>query len=132
MILLSKIALCIACVILLDDHMQYIVDDCLCKLNLKSRAIFQNAFKRVLKTYNKLNPTKYYCIDSSYVKNQYRRSGLGKNHTDRGRKAIKLSLIVDQNGVSYGMRCDPGNRPDVTLGRMWSSFNIEKEYKERI
>ena len=79
--------------------------------------IFQNAFKRVLKTYNKLNPTKYYCIDSSYVKNQYGRSGLGKNHTDRGRKAIKLSLIVDQNGVSYGMRCDPGNRPDVTLLR---------------
>ena len=37
------------------------------------------------------------------------------DHTDRGRKALKLSIVTDQNGVSYGARTDPGNRPDVTL-----------------
>ena len=29
--------------------------------------------------------------------------------------ALKLSIVTDQNGVSYGARTDPGNRPDVTL-----------------
>jgi len=40
---------------------------------------------------------------------------VGKNHTDRGRKALKLSLITDQNGIAFSVTTDPGNRPDVTL-----------------
>ena len=77
--------------------------------------IFEKAYKRALKTYKKLQPTQFYCVDSSYVKNQYGREGVGKNHTDRGRKATKLSIVVDQSGIAHGVRCDPGNRPDVTL-----------------
>lgn len=80
-----------------------------------SAHIFRRAYARALQTYRRLHPTRYYCIDSSYTKNRFGQRGLGKNHTDRGRKALKLSIVTDQNGVSYGARTDPGNRPDVTL-----------------
>ena len=33
--------------------------------------VFQNAYKRTIEVYRKLIPSKYYCIDSSYVKNKY-------------------------------------------------------------
>ena len=33
----------------------------------------------------------------------------------RDEAVAKLSALVDNNGVAYGLRCDPGNRPDVTL-----------------
>ena len=56
-----------------------------------------------------------YCVDSSYVKNRFARIGLGKNHTDRGRKALKLSVICDDSGTIVGACCHPGNRPDVVL-----------------
>ena len=77
--------------------------------------IFENAYKKALRTYRRLVPSEYYCIDSSYVKNRFGRVGVGKNHTDRGRKALKLSVITDQNGVCQSVTSDPGNRPDVTL-----------------
>ena len=77
--------------------------------------IFGKAYSRALQTYKKLYPTRSYCVDSSYRKNQYGREGVGRNHTDRGRKAVKLSLVVDQFGIAHGARCDPGNRPDVVL-----------------
>ena len=77
--------------------------------------IFRNAYKRALRTYKRLCPTKHYCIDSSYVKNRFGQVGVGKNHTDRGRKALKLSVVTDQNGVCCSVTTDPGNRPDVTL-----------------
>jgi len=60
-------------------------------------------------------PTEYLCIDSSYVKNRFGRTCVGRNHTDRGRKALKLSLVVDQSGIPHAFSCDPGNRPDVCL-----------------
>jgi IS5 family transposase len=50
-----------------------------------------------------------------YVKNMYSSQCVGRNHTDRGRKALKLSAVVDQGGVPHGLCCHPGNRPDVTL-----------------
>ena len=80
-----------------------------------SSDVFCRAYTRALRTYRRLHPTKYYCIDSSYTKNRFGQIGMGRNHTDRGRKALKLSIVTDQNGVSYAARTDPGNRPDVTL-----------------
>ena len=35
--------------------------------------VFLKAYNRALRTYKKLYPTKLYCVDSSYVKNQYGR-----------------------------------------------------------
>ena len=80
-----------------------------------SAQVFRRAYVRALQTYRRLHPTRHYCVDSSYTKNRFGQRGVGKNHTDRGRKALKLSIVTDQNGVSYGVRTDPGNRPDVTL-----------------
>lgn len=80
-----------------------------------SAHVFQRAYARALRSYRRLHPPQYYCVDSSYTKNRFGQAGVGRNHTDRGRKALKLSIVTDHNGVSYGARTDPGNRPDVTL-----------------
>lgn len=77
--------------------------------------VFDAAYSRALQTYKRLFPTRHYCVDSSYVKNAFGREGVGRNHTDRGRKALKLSVVVDQHGISHGVCCHPGNRPDVCL-----------------
>ena len=53
------------------------------------KGIFEDAYKKVLKLYMKHHPTKYYCIDSSYVKNAFGRDVVGRNPVDRGRKATK-------------------------------------------
>lgn len=80
--------------------------------------IISMAYSDVLSVYKRHNPIKHYCIDSSYVKNRFgAKAHVGKNHTDRGRKAIKLSVITDNKGVVHGMATDPGNRPDVCLFR---------------
>ena len=79
------------------------------------RGVFENAYKKALATYKKLNPTTRYCIDSTYVKNRFGQECVGRNHTDRGRKALKLSAIVDQHGMPHGLACHPGNKPDVVL-----------------
>ena len=42
---------------------------------------------------------------------------MGKNHTDRGRKALKLSVVVDQRGIPFGACCHSGNTPDIILLR---------------
>jgi transposase len=64
--------------------------------NWDSHGVFEEAYKKALVTYKKLQPTTMYCIDSSYVKNRFGQQCTGRNHTDRGRKALKLSAIVDQ------------------------------------
>lgn len=81
----------------------------------RSQGVFLEAYKKALKTHRKLNPTQYYCVDSSYVKNAFSTECVGRNHTDRGRRALKLSLVVDQEGIPHGACCHPGNRPDVVL-----------------
>ena len=78
-------------------------------------SVFDKAYTRVLTLHSRLRPPKLYCVDSSYVKNAFGRNCVGRNHTDRGRKALKVSVLVDHTGVPHGMCCHPGNRPDVTL-----------------
>lgn len=81
----------------------------------KREGVFEKAYAQALATYQKIKPPKRYCVDSSYVKNRYGRVGLGRNHTDRGRKALKLSVVTDDAGVVFGACCHPANRPDVVL-----------------
>lgn len=77
--------------------------------------VFDAAYARVLRTHKRLNPPSHYCVDSTYVKNAFGRECVGRNHTDRGRLALKLSAVVDDQGVPYGVCCHAGNRPDVCL-----------------
>ena len=81
----------------------------------ETKNVFTMAYKQALQTYQKLHPPKYYCVDSSYVKNMFGRCDTGRNHTDRGRQALKLSIVVDDNGIVQGACHHPGNKPDVIL-----------------
>jgi IS5 family transposase len=81
----------------------------------RASGVFHSAYTALLKTYKKLHPTQYYCVDSAYVKNMFSSRCVGRNHTDRGRKALKLSALVDQYGMPHTLCCHPGNRPDVVL-----------------
>ena len=80
--------------------------------------IFTRAYTHVLQVYKNdivTSGVKYYCVDSTYVKNLYGIEGVGRNPTDRGRKALKISTIVDDMGVVCGVHASPGNVPDVVL-----------------
>jgi IS5 family transposase len=77
--------------------------------------VFEEAYKKVLKLYKRVQPPTRYLIDSTFVKNAFGRTCVGRNPTDRGRKACKLSVITDQNGVVNGMAFSPANRHDATL-----------------
>lgn len=79
------------------------------------KSVFETAYKRLIHLYERKRKSRYYCIDSTYVKNVYGRDCTGRNPTDRGRKATKLSAIVDDIGIPHALRCDPGNTSDMKL-----------------
>lgn len=54
-------------------------------------------------------------VDSTYVKNEFGRVGLGRNPVDRGRKALKISALTDQDDIVHNLRCDPANTSDFRL-----------------
>lgn len=58
---------------------------------------------------------RFHCIDSSFVKNIYGRGRdcIGRNPTDRGRFATKVSALVDQHGLPVALSFFPANRNDV-------------------
>lgn len=80
-----------------------------------SRDIFRTAYNRLLLLYRKKRRTRFYCIDSSHVKNVYGRDCKGRNHSDRGRMSTKLSTIVDDMGIPFTFHVAPGNTSDMKL-----------------
>ena len=81
----------------------------------KSAGLFENAYRNLVRLYMKKRRPKFCCVDSTYVKNIYGIDCVGRNPTDRGRKATKVSVAVDDQGVPYSLLCTPANRPDVKL-----------------
>ena len=77
--------------------------------------VFQTAYSRLLKLYCRRRRPKYYCVDSSYVKNIYGRNCTGRNPTDRGRQATKLSALVDDLGIPHALLVTPANVSDQRL-----------------
>lgn len=77
--------------------------------------IFGDAYRRVLKVYAKHHPCKYYCMDSTMVKNIHGQDCVGRNPVDRGRRGTKISTTTDHNGVTYSLIATPANIPDVSL-----------------
>ena len=63
--------------------------------------LFYIAYERLLRLYRRRRRPRYYCVDSSFVKNVYGVDCVGRNPTDRGRLATKLSVAVDDEGVPY-------------------------------
>ncbi|KAL1504801.1 hypothetical protein AB1Y20_008575 [Prymnesium parvum] len=76
--------------------------------------VFQEAYRRALRLQRR--PTRrgatHNAIDTTYVKNLYGRDCIGRNPTDRGRNATKVSALVDSDGVVHSLRFYPGNTPD--------------------
>ena len=92
-----------------------------------SWGVFKNAYKSLLKLYLVKNSSKikYCCIDSSYVKNVIGRNCIGRNPSDRGRKATKLSAIVTDKGIPISLVFFPGNTADVNT--VSSSIDYARE-----
>ena len=63
------------------------------------------------------NPSNYknLVIDATFVKNVSGRDGTGKNPTDRGRQATKVSVISTDSGIPVGVTYAPGNVADSRL-----------------
>ena len=58
-------------------------------------------------------------VDTSFVKNVLGRDVVGRNPTDRGRKATKVSLLVDSKGMPLCTVFHRGNKSDVqSLGHV--------------
>jgi len=77
--------------------------------------VFRTAYRRLLSLYQRTRVPKHYCIDSSFVKNIYGSDCTGRNPTDRGRRATKLSVMVDDLGVPVSLLTSPGNVSDMRL-----------------
>ena len=78
-------------------------------------SIFRTAYRRLLILYHRTRRPKYYCIDSSFVKNVFGVDCTGRNPTDRGRRATKLSVLVDDLGIPVSFLTSPGNTSDMRL-----------------
>ena len=77
--------------------------------------VFEIAYQKLLRLYRRQRRPKFYCIDSSHVKNVYGRDCIGRNHADRGRMSTKLSTVVDDTGIPVAFHVSPGNGSDMKL-----------------
>ena len=75
--------------------------------------LFKAAYRCMLRLHSR---RRLICaIDSSFVKNVYGRDCIGRNPTDRGRAATKLSVLVDDLGVPLSLLFTPANCSDARL-----------------
>ena len=80
--------------------------------------IYDKLYEECLKKYLKKNKTaklKYQSIDSTFIKNEYGIEGQGRNKLYKSKKGVKLSAIVDSNGIPLGISIDPSNIHDSQL-----------------
>lgn len=75
--------------------------------------LFQHAYHDLVRVYLKIRPrSPIRIIDTSFVKNVFGKNCVGPSPFDRGRKATKVSAIVDHNGIPLGLTFHKGNRND--------------------
>ena len=79
------------------------------------RGLFRDAYTTVLRWYRRHHPAKFYCIDSTMIKNRHGVDCTGRNPTDRGRRGTKLTTITDHNGVANSVHFTGANVSDYTL-----------------
>lgn len=82
---------------------------------LQRDGAFDRIHQRVVRLYQTCRRPKYHITDTSYIKNVCGRNVTGRNPTDRGRKATKLSTIVDDLGATLVFALFPGNQHDQTV-----------------
>jgi putative transposase len=80
--------------------------------------VFEDAFYNLSTVYRQTVQLPL-IADTSYVKNVRGRDVLGKNHTDRGRRATKVSLLSDAHSVPIAFAFHTGNKNDcMTLSHL--------------
>ena len=83
-----------------------------CFMRWSSHGVLQTAYARVLKLYLRKKRPNFFCMDTTFVKNVYGADCIGRNPTDRGRMATKISTINDDTGVLHSMCAFPANCSD--------------------
>ena len=76
------------------------------------KGVFDRAYGATLRLWRRRRRAKYAAIDKSFVKCIYGKQCVGRSPVDRGRKATKLSIIVDDVGIVRCMEFFPGNTSD--------------------
>ena len=80
--------------------------------NLWSKArIFENVFYETVKGRTPIGGA--VAVDTSFVKNVFGKDVTGRNPTDRGRKATKVSLLTDRRGTPLCSVFHKGNKSDI-------------------
>ena len=81
--------------------------------------IFQQAYLILLNKYieskKKWKKITSYSTDTTFIKNIFGYNCVGKNPTDRGRMASKISVIVDNLGIPFSLQMHEGNKNDCIL-----------------
>lgn len=80
----------------------------------KRANIFSEVYKSLLRLHLHSRKPRYCIIDTSFVKNVYGCDCTGRNPTDRGRKASKVSIVVDDTGIPCALSIFAANIPDCT------------------
>ena len=75
--------------------------------------VFDKIMQKATSLYSKTstNPTTWYATDTSSCKAPFAQWG-GKNPTDRGKRGIKKSIIVDSRGAPLAVSVGPANQHD--------------------
>lgn len=78
--------------------------------------VFKRAYIILLKLWyrRRVKGDRLHIIDSTYIKNVYGIDCVGRNPTDRGRKATKMSAIVNDEGMPISIQFMRGNCSDTT------------------
>jgi len=91
----------------------------------------EKIYFEIVLQYSHMIPIEYLITDTFTVKSMDGSDGVGKSCTDRGRKGIKVSLICDQNLVTYAMYLAPANIHDskILIPTITSSIsNLKGKY----
>lgn len=75
---------------------------------------FQEAYRRAMRLQRRpvRRGATHNALDTTYVKSMYGRDQVGRNPTDRGRRATKVSALVDEDGVVHSLAFFEGNAAD--------------------
>jgi len=78
-------------------------------------------------------PITWFALDASHSKAPLAHNWSGKNPTDRGKRGVKRSLIVDIKGAPLGICTGPSNRHDITFfEKTFYDLNFGKTEKARV
>jgi transposase len=82
-------------------------------MDWSKKRVFEDSFKNLAAGYAR-NQQKSLVVDSTFVKNVFGKEVIGRNHTDRGRRATKVSLLTDTAGVPIATTYQFPNKHDST------------------